>query len=540
MREWWSSLRLTHFSVDPRSLGVFRVLFGLVLLSDLARRWVELDFWYTNSGLLPNHTVLWRPPAERMFSLFFGVSRAGEAHVGFALCAIVYVLFTLGYRTRLLQLLTLVARVSLNTRLAVLENGGDMVMDLLCLLTLPLPLGTRFSLDAVRAVDSAPSDAPDWRTRPIVSIAVLGLLLQFATIYYFNAAAKNGVAWRDGTAVHYALHQDRLVTWIGVWLREHLSIPVLRVLTWSVLVTEWLGFVLIITPIATQQARLLAICLMPLLHLGFALGLNLGGFSPAMMAFYPLLLTREHWDGLEKRFGAKAQPLRLKIEALATRMVKPQAAVPAVAADPRWRWLSEAAVVLVLLAITTEVLNDNTPVPKALRVSQPAWARAIIDYPRILQGWRMFASEPSRGDTMIYVDATTASGAHVDPYNEVASDQRYPKGDVVPTHMGQSQFFVMYSERIANASYSAYRQAFSEWIEAYPKRTGREEDCLLRYEVYFVADQSPPPGAGSAPPKPSERQRFMSYTAPSDSPCRALRKPIAPARPATSVAVGND
>jgi hypothetical protein len=150
MREWWRSLGATYFTMDARSMGVFRVLFGLVLLSDLARRWAELEFWYTNSGLLPNHTLLWRPPAGRMFSLFFTASTMGEARLGFVLCALVFTMFVLGYRTRWAQLLTLIARVSLNSRLAVLENGGDMVMDLLCLLTLPLPLGARFSVDAAR------------------------------------------------------------------------------------------------------------------------------------------------------------------------------------------------------------------------------------------------------------------------------------------------------------------------------------------------------------------------------------------------------
>ncbi|HEX3850786.1 MAG TPA: hypothetical protein VHW01_07450, partial [Polyangiaceae bacterium] len=137
-------LMATYLTVDPRSLGVFRVLFGAVLLSDLARRWAELGLWYANSGLLPNHTLLWRPPTSNLFSLFFTLSSVHEAQLGFVLCAVVYVMFMLGYRMRWVQALTLLARVSLNSRLAVLENGGDMVMDLLCLLTLPLPLGARF------------------------------------------------------------------------------------------------------------------------------------------------------------------------------------------------------------------------------------------------------------------------------------------------------------------------------------------------------------------------------------------------------------
>jgi hypothetical protein len=173
---------------------------------------------------------------------------------------------------------------------------------------------------------------------------------------------------------------------------------------------------------------------------------------------------------------------------------------------------------VILVAIASEVLNDNAAVPQALRVPQPRWAKAVIEYPRILQGWRMFASEPSRIDSMIYVDALTAAGKHVDPYNQVASDHREPAGPIVPTHMGQSQFFVMYSERIPYDGYAAYRQAFSEWLVAYPERTGRAEDCLVGYDVYLVTDRTPEPGSG-AQPTPLERQRFMSYSAPFDSPC---------------------
>ena len=58
MSFWGRSLIRTYTTVDPRSLGVFRILFGGVLFSDLIRRWAELHVWYTNSGLLPNHTLL--------------------------------------------------------------------------------------------------------------------------------------------------------------------------------------------------------------------------------------------------------------------------------------------------------------------------------------------------------------------------------------------------------------------------------------------------------------------------------------------------
>jgi len=555
MSQWGRSLFKTYLTIDPRSLGLFRLLFGAVLLSDLARRWAELGFWYTNSGLLPNHTILWRPPARSMFSLFFTVSNTFEAQLGFMLCAIAYLAFVVGYRTRWAQVLAFVARVSLNSRLAPLENGGDMVMDLLALLTLPLPLGSYFSLDALLlqptktvprgkaseedsassdapgedSADSTASDAPDEESKdfapsdtapkhePVASFAVLALLLQFSAIYLFNASSKTGDAWRDGSAVYYALHQDKLVTWVGVWMREHLSISSLRFLTRSTLATEWLGFALIITPLWVKEARLLAICVMPLLHLGFAVGLNVGGFSPAMISFYPLLLLPEHWEWLSRRFGARLAPRRAKLQETALRWFGPRSQ-PAPMATVN-RWALEAGTLVVLIAIASEALNDNTPVPQALRLPQPSWAKAVIEYPRILQGWRMFASEPSRVDSMIYVDAVTAAGEHVDPYNEVASDQHEPAGTVVPKHMGQSQFFVMYSERIPYDGYAAYRGAFAEWLVAYPERTGRPEDCLISYDVYLVTDKTPEMGSG-AQPTPLDRQRFMNYSAP-DGPCRA-------------------
>jgi hypothetical protein len=531
MRAWWQSLRVTYLSVDPRSLGLFRILFGLVLLSDLGRRWAELDFWYTNSGLLPNHTLLWRPPAPRMFSLFFTVSTHTEAQVGFVLCGLVYLAFILGYRTPWAQFLALLARVSLNTRLAVLENGGDMVMDLLCLFSLALPLGTRFSVDAIAAAKReglAPGEVLDFARRPVVSLAMLGLILQFAAIYFFNAISKGGTAWRDGSAVHFALHQDKLVTSLGVWMREQLPVPVLRVLTRTTLATEWTGFLLLITPVFVRQSRLLAVCAMPLLHFGFGLGLNLGGFSPAMMSFFALLLVADDWDWLSARLGPRTQRVRDAARRAALWLLE-RAPTPPATPRPRWRRLAtEAGIVVLILAIISEALNDNSSVPQALRVRQPAWAKAIIEYPRILQGWRMFASEPPRNDSMIYVEATTATGARVDPYNEVASDQPYPAGTVVPTHMGQSQYFVMYSERISNVSYTAYRQAFSEWLVAYPERTGRAEDCLLSYEVYLVTDQSPP--IGERDPKPLDRKSFMSYRAPHGDTCKPLRTAPEPAR----------
>ena len=38
-----------------------------------------------------------------------------------------------------------------------------------------------------------------------------------------TSSTRSGVTWREGSAVHYALHQDRLVTWLGWSIRPHLT-----------------------------------------------------------------------------------------------------------------------------------------------------------------------------------------------------------------------------------------------------------------------------------------------------------------------------
>jgi len=499
------SLRATYLAADPRSLALFRVGFALLLLADLAHRYQGLDLWYTNSGLLPNHTLLWRPPAEHMFSLFFLASSRAEAQLGFAVCALVYVCFGLGYRTRWSHAAALICRVSLNSRLAVLENGGDMVMNILCIFTLALPLGQRFSIDAWRAsLRPSPLTAADDPNRPVHSLAMAGLIIQFALIYFFNVLSKQGDAWSNGEAVHYALHLDKFVTPLGVWMRESSPPQALRLMTRSVLVTEWLGFALLITPVFKDIARAIAILVMPALHLSFALGLDLGLFSPAMIAFYPLLITRAHWDLLALRLGQHVeQP------------------APQVTRMRLTRLLPELAVAALIFAIATEIVNDNTSVPEHWRWPRTTWTRAVIEYPRLLQGWRMFAPNAPQEDSMIYIDATTARGERIDPYNQAASRIANPVADLVPQQLDQSQFFTMYSDRIAYPSFAPYRQALHEWLLAHPTRTGQREDCLLSYDAYLIVDASP--AFGSQTPKPLKRERFLYYRTPKEDPCQKLQ-----------------
>jgi predicted DCC family thiol-disulfide oxidoreductase YuxK len=297
-------LRRTYLQIDLRSLALGRIVLGLVLIGDLLRRVPDLRDFYSNLGLIPNHTVLWRPPFPRIFSVFFMASLPEEAAIWFFIAFVFFLCFLVGYRTRLFHLLSFAMTVSLHNRILQAENWGGVAIGVLMLWTAFLPLGRRFSVDAIRASlrarpDETPADlaagVPPPDERQTTSLAALGLLLQIAAIYWLNFVHKSGPTWHDGSAVHYVLWQERIVTWVGLQVRQHAPYAFTELLTEGTLVIEASAAFLVLTPIFWRWTRFAAALLLVGLHGGIALLVNLGIFSFAMLAFQPFLLTDAQW-----------------------------------------------------------------------------------------------------------------------------------------------------------------------------------------------------------------------------------------------------
>ena len=129
---------------------------------DLLRRVPLIRDFYSNLGLLPNHTVLWRPVAPRMFSFLFMASLPEESALWFVIAFVCFLCFTVGYRTRLFQVLSFALTTSLHERIIYAENWGTVVLAELLVWTLFLPLGRRFSVDALRAsLRARPQETPE-------------------------------------------------------------------------------------------------------------------------------------------------------------------------------------------------------------------------------------------------------------------------------------------------------------------------------------------------------------------------------------------
>ena len=134
---------------------------------------------------------------------------------------------------------------------------------------------------------------------------MLAILLQLSVIYYLNALHKTGWTWRQGMAVHYVLYQERMVTWLGLFAREHIPLWMSRRMTYTTYNIELLAGLLLLNPFFRVWSRRVAVVLLPGLHLGFAALLNLGQFSFNMMGYFPLILSVADWELLARWLGRR-------------------------------------------------------------------------------------------------------------------------------------------------------------------------------------------------------------------------------------------
>jgi hypothetical protein len=505
-----------YFTVDPRALGAGRIVLASVLLLDLARRARDLETWYTNDGLLPNHTTLWKPPFDHTLSLFFTASLAPEAAVGFILCGVAYAMLLFGVRTRFAQLTSLVAVLSLHGRCEFVQNGGDAVLGELTLWTCFLPLGRRYSIDAVRAARVAGDPSPERRKKRVVSLAMCVLLAQLAVIYLFNALQKTGETWRAGSVVHYMLYQSCNDTALALLVRDHFTWLHSKILTWTAWGIEGALPLFVLCPFAQRYTRRVAALLVALLHGGFATFLNLGIFVPAMLAFTPYLIVRADWDVLERtvaRFGLGARVAHEPAWARrAYEWLVAHASEPATERAARRSFFARpevgAGVLLVAAACAvSQLLVENNGVTHFQPEWQPKWMHATAAYLQTYQGWAMYAPDPPLSDVNIVVDAVTGDGRHVDPFNEVASPLAPRPGIRIPPRLGQDVLFFAYVLRLPWTP--EYYQAFEEWILLYPHRTGQARDNIVSFEAFLVERDSPPPGEHQLGPPRS--RTFLKY-----------------------------
>jgi len=326
-------LRSTLLRIDARSLGLFRIAMGAVLLGDLFQRWTDRRAFYSNDGVLPNHAHLYhvlKQATPRVWSALHAFSTPGENSFAMVLILIAYVIFLIGYKTRVFHLISLALLVSLAARNVYLETPGTYVAITLLVATALLPCGSRFSIDSLlaslRARDEKDAEAlndraptpeailsaergPGWSP---TSLAALAVLLHLTIVLVATWSQQSGPTWQDGSALHYALWVERWVSDLGTHVR---SAPPALLAIW----TRVLHGIPLLAPLCLfvplpRIARPLAFAALLFYGLTYGLLFSFGLWGWTFVAAAFLAISTESWEAWQSRF-AKGRALTVIYDA---------------------------------------------------------------------------------------------------------------------------------------------------------------------------------------------------------------------------------
>lgn len=302
-------LRQQLFGLDIRSLAIFRIVVGVLILIDLYDRSLYLVDFYTDDGFLTRSLVSdylgqMKPPGDEavntsmpwpFWSFHLLSGEVWAAQFLFGLQAVLAVILMFGWKTRLFTFANWLFLISLHARNPIVLNSGDTILRMMLFWSLFLPLGAKWSIDAFLK-KGRPSTA-----NPHVSMASVAFIVQLCTMYWFTGWAKMNDIWLQGEAIRNVLHLNIVCRPLGKYLLEYPGL-----LQFLCHTTVWLEFgapFLLFVPWKTAWIRIALIATFVGFHLGIVLTMTVGLFSAISMICWIALLPSDFWNaGWVKRW----------------------------------------------------------------------------------------------------------------------------------------------------------------------------------------------------------------------------------------------
>ena len=214
----------------------------------------------------------------------------------FFCAAFFLILLFLGYRTRLATFVSWIFLISLHNRNPIILQGGDIFVRALLFWALFLPLGAKFSIDALTAKTTEPEAPVGENTRTSFSrwrVPPFCFRLRWSTGRRFcSSPVVSGTPTGPRFIMLSISTSSR--SHFGIWLRQYYSLT--KFLACSTFYWEMIGPLLLFVPILFVPLRLIGILGFVGMHIGFFTSMELGVFpfvsSAAMIPFIPAWV----WD----------------------------------------------------------------------------------------------------------------------------------------------------------------------------------------------------------------------------------------------------
>jgi len=286
IRSGWN--RFFHEPMPATTLGLYRIFFGIMLLSYAALISSDLLIWYGDKGVLPLaeskntpggaglNLMHYLPNTDFAVKAFFGVFVAASFCV------------TVGFWTRPMAVVVFLTMVSLHHRNVMLLHSGDFFLRICAFWMMFADSGRAFSVDRLirlgRGRETAGTQlVPPWPMRMIQ--------LQICMLYFCAFLWKiRGEVWLQGLAIYYSSRLVEFWRFPTPYVFEHLW--TIKLMTWGTLVIEFaMGFLLWI-----RDLRYWILLGGVMLHIGIDWSMNIPLFAPIMITAYVTFVEPAHLE----------------------------------------------------------------------------------------------------------------------------------------------------------------------------------------------------------------------------------------------------
>ncbi|MFP8957216.1 HTTM domain-containing protein [Natrialbaceae archaeon A-CW3] len=487
-------------SVDTRALAVFRVFVALLILADLGLRSRNFHLFYTEHGVVPR-SLARELAAPYAFSFYHLSTSTTVIAALFVLQGLFALQLLVGYKTRLAMIVSFLFVISLDHHNPLVLSYADTLFRLLTFWAIFLPLGERWSIDAVHR-DREPRTA-------ISSVASALILGQMVFMYVSNGVIKSvSSTWRAGEAAPLVLGLDEMTFLLGDTVREFTTLLGYGGMLWYLMMVG--GWLLLVTH---GWSRLALLTLYVGGHLSFALTVRIGAFAYVALAGLVLFVQTPVWDRLEavvitRLESQRLESLHARLRATARSVPNPRVTSPQIRQYRSITYTATMAVIVVTILFVTVVIaaqsvatvadhDGEQPIEEVIdemlveTLHETTGVREVntvasslgIDQPI---GWGVFAPEPRTVDRYYVFAAVTEDGEYVDVYNDRPLTYDRPYDELQNQYGTYRERFYMNSVR--RGGYHTDTAAML--ADHHCTRWASEnDDELVQINMYIVSEQ---------------------------------------------------
>jgi hypothetical protein len=460
--------------IDLRALAFFRIGIGFILLYELIVR----SFWiwdhYSDFGIMPRGTLLSQYQNLDFWSFLFvnaSIPFIWMHFIAHGLCALFLIL---GFRSRLMMFFCWLLLASLQNRNFMISSG-DALLRIAMFWAMFLPVGARYSLDALWAVRKV-------KVNSLATLASFMILFQMAAVYFFSALLKSGPDWYpDFTATYYALQLDQFRTFFGIWLSQFPEF--LHLTTILVFFLELVGPFLFFSPIFTNGLRFVMVIFFAAMHVGFLLCLQIGAFPFVDLMALSLFLPSFFWDFIENKLLYKRGFFILeKIKIIKVLSKLKKLAVQEIAVVNH----KITSLIITLLGLLTLWCNIAwLPESGVSLTPLPANVAATL---LLNQRWLMFGPNVIKDSGWYVVEGSLVDGSSVDVYNQKFQAVSFTKPNNIADYYINERWR-KYLMLLWEQNYASQRPYYANYL---CKRWNRKEDNpdrqLKSLKIYFMRE----------------------------------------------------